>query len=83
MLTDEEIIASVKHAFLPLACDAQIWDFDSKLRFKITENGRHVVRTDEVALNCARDRELLASVVRRVREGVQRKGYVLQYPLAA
>jgi hypothetical protein len=78
MLTHDEIIASVQNAFLPLCCDAKIWDFDAKLRFKISENGQHVVRMDEVAMDYAQDEELLASVLNIVRTRIQSKGYVLQ-----
>ncbi len=77
MLTNDEIIASVKSAFLPLSCDAQIWDYDSKLRFRIRDYGTHIVRMDEVPLFCAQDEELLQSVLQRVRQRVQSKGYRL------
>ncbi len=77
MLTHDQIIASVQSAFLPLSCEVKIWDFDGKLRFKISENGTHIVRTDEVALDYAKDAELLASVLSNVRARIQSKGYVL------
>jgi hypothetical protein len=78
MLTHDQIITSVQNAFLPLSCDAKIWDFDGKLRFKISENGLHVVRMDEVDLRYACDEELLASVLNTVRDRIQSKGYILQ-----
>lgn len=78
MLTHDEIIASVQSAFLPLNCDAKIWDFDAKLRFRISENGHYTVRTDEVDLSYASDKELLSSILKTVRARVASKGYVLQ-----
>lgn len=77
MLTHDQIIASVQNAFHPLCCDAKIWDFDAKLRFKISENGSHVVRMDEVDLRYASDAELLTSVLNTVRARIQSKGYIL------
>jgi hypothetical protein len=77
-LSYEEIIASVQQAFLPLSCDVKIWEFDAKLRFKILVNGHNIIRTDEVALDYARDAELLSAILGNVRARVQSKGYVLQ-----
>jgi hypothetical protein len=77
MLTNQEIITTVKDAFLPLSCVAEIWDYDLKLKFRISDTNNGVVRMDEVALHLVQDKEILETIVQRVRARIQDKGYVL------
>jgi hypothetical protein len=77
MLTHEEIITSVKNAFLPLPCTAEILDLNSKLQFKVSDFGRTVIRSGEMALRYAEDKELLHAVLKQFRSRIQSKGFVL------
>jgi hypothetical protein len=77
MLANHEIIAAVRTAFLPLQCVAEIWDYDSTLKFRISDNRSATVRSDEVALYLVQDKEILESILHRVRKRIQDKGYLL------
>ncbi|HEU0118362.1 MAG TPA: hypothetical protein VFR09_06980 [Alphaproteobacteria bacterium] len=82
MLTNEQIISSVKQAFSPLPCSAEIF-FDDKLQYKVTDYNQTTVRSGEVALRHAQDPELLECVLRQVRARIQNKGFVLNQPAFA
>ncbi|MFY9288828.1 MAG: hypothetical protein WAO98_10050 [Alphaproteobacteria bacterium] len=77
MLSHDQILSNVRQAFSPLYCDAQIWDYSSRLEFKVSDYNRNIVRSGEMALHYAQDPELLTSVLRQFRERIQSKGFVL------
>jgi hypothetical protein len=78
ILTDEEIIARVENAFSPLRCVAQIWDYSSKLRFKVFDsNDDGIHEMPKIALRDIRDERHLEQVLQEVRLRILDKGFVL------
>jgi len=77
MLSNEEIITSVVKAFSPMYCTAEISDYTAKLQYRVSDYNKKVVRSGEVALHHAQDKELLDCVLRQVRDRIQSKGHIL------
>lgn len=76
MRTDDEIRAIVEAAFRPLRCIAEVWDYDSKLRFKVFDDkDRGIVEVSDLVLRNLRDEAQLRDVLAGVRQRVVEKGY--------
>lgn len=74
--------ADAKHrrvgAFSPLRCVAQIWDYGSKLRFKVFDtNDEGVDETPKIIARDVRDERLLEQVIQAARVRIEHKGFLL------
>jgi len=77
MLKNEEIIAKVENAFSPLRCVAEIWDYDSKLRFKVfDENDNGIIEMPKAVLSNMRDKKELESLLQQYHSLLQDKGFI-------
>lgn len=76
MRTDDEIKVIVEAAFRPLRCIAEVWGYDSKLRFKVFDDkDRGIVEVSAFVLRNLRDEAQLRDVLAGVRQRVVEKGY--------
>ncbi|MEX0734086.1 MAG: hypothetical protein WD051_05560 [Steroidobacteraceae bacterium] len=78
MKTNEQICAAVEGAFSPLNCVAEIWDYEQKLRFRVSDATNETVLTcpNEVLANL-RDDTALTAFLQNVRAEVEDNGYTL------
>ena len=76
MLSNEQICSIVQAAFLPHRCVAEIWDYSTKLRFRVFDENDHPLLTmEEVILSSVREGNALESLLSDVRQhlGERRK----------
>jgi len=78
MKTNEQICAVVEGAFSPLNCVAEIWDYEQKLRFRVSDAMNETVLScpSEVLANLRADAALTA-FLQDVRAEVEANGYTL------
>jgi hypothetical protein len=78
MLTDKEITNITQEAFSPLNCVAEIWDYDTKLRFKVfNDEGECVVELSQAILSTMRNKSNLQMLLSEFRAKVIKKSYTL------
>ena len=67
MLTNDEIRQRFDSAFLPLRCVAEIWDYEQKLRFVISNSAdKAVMKMDSLVLNSLREPVALESLIAEI-----------------
>lgn len=78
MLTNDQIVSKIESSFMPFRCVAEIWDYDSKLRFKVfDEKDQVIVEMPSVVLSGIRQESHLDNILSQVRLRIQDKGYAL------
>ncbi len=79
MLSTDEIRAAIEKAFQPLRCVAEIWDYDQKLRVKVSDaKDRGIVEIPNLILREVREKSNLKSVLSSARSVVEEKGFRLE-----
>ncbi len=78
MLTNEEIVARIERAFLPLRCVVEI-RHGLKVRFRVVDaRNNTILRMKMRPLNEIRDETQLAQLLQYVRSRIRAKGFVLR-----
>jgi len=78
MRTNDEIKAIVEGTFRPLCCFAEIWHYQEKLRFQVSDsNGQAVLTHKQVILDHVREDGGLVSLIEEMRARIEEKGYSL------
>lgn len=78
MMTNEAVLSTVKDAFRPLRCGAEIFDYQAKLRFRVfDESDRALVGYPKLVLDDLRSRTRLSIVIEAARQRLEARGYVL------
>lgn len=75
----DEVIASIRSAFLPLRCGIEVFDYEQKIRFRVFDDRDNVVlAVPEVKLSLARSPTDFSDFLREARKLVEEKGYTLE-----
>ena len=81
MQTKEDLLkikGEIQAAFAPLRCVAEVYDYQTKLRFKVFDpNDNGVLERTGIALRDLRDRSGLHHLIQDARAWVQDKGFIL------
>lgn len=78
MLTNEEIKSAVEAAFRPLRTVAEIWDYETKLRFKVfNDNDEGIIENPNTPLRFLREKRELFQLISSVRTAIENKGFSL------
>lgn len=76
MLANDEIKKMVEGAFAPLRCVAEIWDYNTKLRFKVfDQKDKGIIVAPKIVLKDIREEKRLRELLNQAREHVQQKGF--------
>ncbi len=75
----EKIRTIVEGAFSPLTCVAEIWDYGSQLRFRVSDANCDDIHTSEgIWLENINNENDLQQLIRQVRKFIQEKGFILK-----
>lgn len=78
MLTNDQIVYKVEGSFKPFRCVAEIWDYDSKLKFKVfSKQDQGIIEMQNIVLSGIRQESSLNNILSQVRLRIQDKGYTL------
>lgn len=79
MRTDEEIKAIVEGAFAPLRVGVEIWDYQSKLRFRVFDtDDQPLIGFPKLVLAELRADTVLRGVIEETRERLTDRGIALK-----
>ena len=76
--SNEDIRVAIESAFKPLSCVAEIWDYDTKIRFRVfSPNGEPLVTYSKVVISHLRSDTALNIIITGVRKKLESKGFAL------
>lgn len=75
----EKAIEVLKSAFYPMRCEAEIWDYGQKIRFRVfDDDNKALLRMEDITKSQATDPDSLANLIGPARESLARRGHELQ-----
>ena len=77
MPNDDEIVQGIKRSFLPLRCEAEIWDDGAQLHYRVFNKLDQALRTRNLNIGQARNGPTLRGILEIDRAWLERKGHKL------
>lgn len=77
MLSQRDILRTVKGAFLPFRCSIHMGDYSAKLRFKVFDHNG-IIEISRIPLKQAQTEGQLKSTLERIRYRLEDRGYAFR-----
>jgi hypothetical protein len=77
MLTDYQVVSHFETAFAPLQCGTELYDYGSRVRFAVFDNGKPILRREGMLMRWLRREPMFEDLMKEVRRYVKKQGYRL------
>jgi hypothetical protein len=79
MLSKQEIALKIRSAFLPFRCTVHFQDYNPGFGFKVLSDSHNgILEIPKISLRQAKNARQLDSMLRKIRQRVQDRGYALK-----
>jgi hypothetical protein len=77
MLTDYQVVARLENAFAPLHCGTEVYDYGSRVRFAVFDNGKPILKREGMLMRWLRREPMFNDLMHEVKRYVRKQGYRL------